>query len=371
MIDIEMELGIIGLPQSGKTTVFNALTGGKAEMTAYTPAMPEPNIGVAKVEDFRLSALGDMLKPKRIVPAEVTYIDVAFASGTGKRGEGFSGQLLNYLERMDGLIHVVRVFEDERIPHIEGGVDPERDISTVDMELAFSDLLILERRLKRLEESLKRASRREREDLFWEQSLLTRIKEGLEKEIPLRERELSVGETKLIENYQFLTAKPLLVLLNIGEEQLSEADSIEVKLSTCCSRPQCKLTSLCGKLEMEIAQLSRAEAEEFRTALGVEKSGVDRVIRDSYRLLGLVTFFTTASNEVKAWTVYQGATAPAAAGKIHSDMERGFIRAQVIGFDDLLKCGSMAEARRRGLLRLEGKEYIVRDGDVINFLFNV
>jgi hypothetical protein len=370
MIDIAMELGIVGLPKSGKTTVFDALTGGKAKTAAYALATLEPNIGVVRVNDPRLAVLEGMLKPKRVVPADVTYVDVAFTPKTSKMGGEFSGQLLSYLERVDALIHVVRVFEDERVPHIEGSIGPERDVSTVDAELAFSDLLILERRLERLKESLKRASQQERVALTREQSLLVRIKECLEKGMPLREQELSIGEAKLIENYQFLTAKPLLVLLNIGEEQLSETDLIEARLSAC-SRPRCQLATLCGKLEMELAQLSEDEADEFRSALGMERSAVDRVVRESYQLLGLVSFFTTASNEVKAWTVRQNTAAPAAAGKVHSDMEKGFIRAQVIGFDDLVKCGSMAEARRQGLLRLEGKEYIVQDGDVINFLFNV
>jgi hypothetical protein len=367
MINIAMELGIIGLPRSGKTTIFNALTGGKAEIAAYTPTAPEPNIGVAKVRDPRLAVLEGMLKPKRVVPAEVTYIDVALAAKDVGKGEELSGQVLSYLQRVDGLVHVVRAFEDENVPHIEGSVNPERDIATMGMELAFSDLLILERRLKRLEESLKRASHEERETLSREQTLLIRIKESLEKEIPLRGQEFSERETKLIQNYQFLSAKPVLVLLNIGEGQLSQAASLEAELRK--SYPH--LTVLCGKLEMELAQLSDAEAEEFRTTLGMGESGVDRVIRDCYQLLGLSSFFTTASSEVKAWSIRQNATAPEAAGKIHSDMERGFIRAQVIGFDDLVKCGSMAEGRKRGLLRLEGKKYIVQDGDVITFLFNV
>jgi len=358
-----MEIGIIGLPESGKTTTFNALVKGKVE-TQATRSL-EPNIGVAKVKDPRLLGLEALLKPKRTVYAEVKYVDIPIPWSRG----GFSGQLLTYLSEVDALIHVVRAFEDERIPHIEGSVDPERDIAIMNLELAFSDLAIIERRLERIEDSLRKAKPSERQALLQEQTLLTKIKSGLEGEVPVREQGLREEEAKLIENYQFLTAKPLLVALNIGEEQLPQASSLEAKLHSCY--PQFPIAAICSKLEMELAQLSEAEAEEFRLALGIKEPLADRIIRLSLEALGQISFFTTASSEVKAWTVRKNTLAPKAAGKIHSDMERGFIRAEVINYNELVKCGSLAEARKRGLVRLEGKSYPVQDGDVITFLFSV
>ncbi len=363
-----MEIGIIGLPKSGKTTVFNSLTKGKAETGAYTPASLEPNIGVAKVPDPRLSGLVAIFKPKRVVPAEVKYVDVAIPKGKG-RGEGLSGELLAYLSKVDALIHVVRVFPDERVSHSEGSVDPLRDIGIMNLELAFSDLAILERRLKRIGDSLKGAKPLEREALLREQTLIERIRSALEKEVPIREQKLSREEAKMTESYGFLTAKPLLILLNIDEDQLSQVSFLEEKVKS--QYPQFQATSLCGKLEMELAELSEAEAKEFRLAMGIEEAALNRIIRLSYELLGLISFFTTASGEVKAWTVLKNTPASKAAGKIHSDMERGFIRAEVTSYDALVKYGSPAEVRKQGLLHLEGKDYIVQDGDVITFLFSV
>jgi len=365
-----MEIGIIGLPKSGKTTVFNALTRGKAQTDAYSAALA-PNIGVVKVPDPRLETLTKILKPKRTVPAEVTYIDIAApAKGFGK-GEGPGGQFLAYLSKVDALAHVIRVFEDERLPHPEGSVNPGRDVGTMNMELAFSDLAIIEKRMERLKASLKGAKPQEREAISHEQTLLDKIKSGLEADTPVREQSLSENETKLLENFQFLTAKPMLLLLNIGEKQIPEADSLEDKFRSTYRSPYCDVAALCGKLEMELTQLDDAEAKEFRSDMGLTESGLDRVIRLSYSLLGLISFFSTASDEVKAWTIRRNTIAQKAAGKIHTDMERGFIRAEVISHDDLIKCGSLAEARKRGLLHLEGKNYIIQDGDVVTILFNV
>lgn len=361
-----MEIGIIGLPQSGKTTIFNALTRGKAATTAY--ALAEPNIGVAKVLDPRLSSLEQIFKPKRTVPAEVKYVDLPAPRELGK-GQGLEGQVLIHLSKADALLLVVRTFPDETIPHLLGGIDPERDIAVMDLELAYSDLAILERRLRRIEDSLKGAKAGEKETLLRERALLERIQALLEKETPLREQPLSEEELKAIANYQFLTAKPLLVVLNIGEEQLAQAPALEKRVGS--RYPKFPVIALCGKLEMELAQLSENEAAEFRSAMGIGEAALQRVLKLSYQTLGLVSFFTTASAELKAWTVYKNTAAPKAAGKVHTDMERGFIRAEVVGYNDLMKCGSIAEARKRGLLRPEGKTYIVQDGDIITFLFSV
>jgi GTP-binding protein YchF len=362
-----MKVAIIGLPQSGKTTIFNALTRGKADVAAYSPTLA-PNIGVAKVSDSRLSVLEGIFQPKKTVPAEVSYIDVAGSiKGFGKEGAG--GEFLNFLTTADALLQAVRAFEDDKVPHPEAGTDPKRDIAALDLELAVSDLAIMERRLEKLETGLKGAKAAERESFLKEQLLLQKIKAELEKDKPIRIQGLPKEELKMLANYQFLTAKPMLVVLNIGEQQIPQASQLEGQISALY--PQFAVVALCGKLEMELAQLSNAEAREFREAMGLTKPALERVIDRSYRLLGLVSFFTTVSSELKSWTVPGGTPAPKAAGKIHSDMERGFIRAEVISYSDLASCGNIAEARKRGLLRTEGKNYIIQDGDVVTFLFNV
>ncbi len=362
-----MKVAIIGIPKSGKTTIFNALTRGNAEVAAYSPTLA-PNTGVAKVPDSRLSVLEGIFQPKKTVPAEVSYIDIAGSlEGFGKEGPG--GEFLNYLTTADALLQVVRAFEDDKIPHPKGNIEPKRDIASLDLELAISDLAIIERRLDKLETSLKGAKAAERESYLEEQLLLQKVKAELEKDIPIRLQGLVKEELKILANYQFLTAKPMLVVLNIGEKQMSQASQLEGEISALY--PQFTVAALCGKLEMELAQLSDDEAKEFREDMGLSKPALERVIELSYSVLGLVSFFTTVSSELKAWTIPGGTPAPKAAGKIHSDIERGFIRAEVISYNDLESCGNIAEARKRGLLRTEGKNYIIQDGDVVTFLFNV
>ena len=364
---MSVDIGIIGLAKSGRTTIFNALTKGKVETGSYAQKDLTPHVGIARVPEPRLKMLADMLHPKRVIPAEVRYLDI----GASVKDKAISSQFLTQLSNTDALINVVRAFIDESIPHIEGSLDVERDIATIDLELAFSDLAIIERRLERIEVALKGAKQLERQSLLREQELLTKVKANLEKELPIRGLKLTTDEARTIANYQFLTAKPLLIVVNIGEEQLSQAVSLEAELKTHYSRPKCGVITLCGKLEMELAQLNNEAAEAFRTEFGVAESGFDRTIKLSYELLGLISFFTTVSDEVKAWSIQHGTSAVKAAGKIHSDMERGFIRAEVISYDDLMKCSNLSEARKKGLLRLEGKNYTVQDGDVITFLFNV
>jgi ribosome-binding ATPase len=362
-----MKVAIIGMPKSGKTTIFNALTRGRAEVAAYSPTLA-PNTGVAKVPDARLPVLEGIFQPKKTVPAEVSYTDIA-GSIKGFGREGMGGEFLNYLTTADALLQVVRVFEDEQVPHPEGSVDPARDIASLDLELAVSDLAIIERRLDKLETSLKGARAAERESYLKEQLLLQKVTAGLEQDTPIRRQGLATEELKMLSNYQFLTAKPMLAVINMGEEQISAASQWEGKISSLY--PQFAIVALCGKLEAELAQLSDAEAREFREAMGLSTPALDRVVGLSYDLLGLISFFTTASAELKAWTIYGGTPAPKAAGKVHTDMERGFIRAEVVSYTDLESCGNLAEARKRGLLRTEGKNYIIQDGDVVTFLFNV
>ena len=368
---MSVDIGIIGLARSGRTTIFNVLTRGEADTGRYTQEGSAPHIGIANVPESRLEALADMLHPKKIVPASATYIDVGASVKGLVKDKGLGGELLARFSNVDALINVVRAFRDESIPHVEGSLDIERDIANIDLELAFSDLALLERRLERIEVSLKGAKQPERQGLLREQELLIKTKADLEKDVPIRELALTTEEARAMANYQFLTAKPLLVVANIGEDQLPEAESLEAELSSRYSRPKCRLITVCGKLEMELAQLDDSAAEELRAEFGITESGVDRIIKLSYELLGLISFFTVVSAEVKVWSIQSGTEAVKAAGKIHSDMERGFIRAEVISYDDLVKCGSLSEARKRGLLHLEGKNYLVQDGDVITFLFNV
>ena len=367
---MSVDIGIIGLPKSGRTSIFNVLTRGEGT-ERYTREGSASHIGAANIPEPRLTVLADMLHPKRLVPASATYIDIGASVKDMAQDKGIGGQLLTQLSNVDALINVVRAFSDETIPHVEGSLDIERDITNMNLELTFSDLAILERRLKRLEVSLKGAKPAERSGLLREQEIVMRIKTDLEKDIPVRELALTTEEAKALSSYQLLSAKPLLIVVNIGEDQLPQTESLATELDSRYSRPKCRVTIVCGKLEMELAQLDDSAAEELRAEYGIKESGGDRIIKLSYELLGLISFFTIVSDEVKAWSIPSGTEAVKAAGKIHSDMERGFIRAEVINYEDLVKCGTLAEARKKGVLRLEGKNYIVQDGDVITFLFNV
>lgn len=363
-------IAIIGLEQSGRTMVFNALTAGAAADKGHTQP-GAAHIGTAKVADPRLDTLTRLLQPKRTVPATIIYSDISASVKGLVKDKGIGGQLLNQLSSADAIINVVRAFKNDSIAHPEGSLDTERDIAAMDLELVFSDLAILERRLERLQESLKAAKPAERQAHQKENDTLLKLKASLEKDTPIREMLLAPEEARAISNFQFLTAKPLLEVINIGEEQLGEASALEEKLNARYGRPRCRVITLCAQLEAELAQLDAAEAREMRESYGLKESGVDRVVAASYGLMGLVSFFSTASGEVRAWPIPAGTEAVKAAGKIHSDMERGFIRAEVISLSDLERCGGLAEARKKGLLRMEGKTYVVQDGDVITFLFNV
>jgi len=363
-----VEIGIIGLPQSGRTTVFNALTGSGSSHAASGSAA---HIGTASVPEPRLSVLTEMFHPAKTTYASVTYVDIGASIKDIAQDKGIGGKLLNQLSQVDALINVVRSFKNDAVPHTEGSLNVDRDIANMNLELAFSDLLILERRLSRLEESLKAAKQAERAGILREQEAIGRIKADLEKDIPVREMNLTEEEKRMLSGYGLLSAKPLLISVNIDEEQLPESDRIITELNAKYSGQKQAVTVICGELEMELTQLDGEAAEEFRSEYGLSESGADRIIRLSYSLLGLISFFTTGSDEVKAWSVREGTEAMKAAGKIHTDLEKGFIRAEVIGYDDFVKCGSMAEAKKKGLLRLEGKTYPVKDGDLITVLFNV
>jgi ribosome-binding ATPase len=367
---MSVDIGIIGLSKSGKTTIFNGLTKGKAATGGYN-VKAQANIGMAGVPDERLYLLAKIFNPKKIVHAEVKYIDIGASVKELAVDKGIGGQLLNQLSTVDVLVNVVRSFKDDSIPHPEGSLDIGRDIEAMNLELAFSDLAILEKRLERMEGSMKAAKPAERLIYQKEQETLNKIKANLEKEIPIRELQLTPEEIKSIANYQFLTAKPLLTVVNIGEDQLPQAKTMEEDLNKRYAKPRCRIIASCGKLEMELSQMGDEAMAEFRKEFGMQESGLDRTIKVSYELLDLISFLTVGEDEVRAWPIKRGTEAVRAAGKIHTDIERGFIRAEVIGYQDLLKCGGLTEAKKQGLLRLEGKTYIVQDGDCINFLFNV
>ena len=360
-----MKIGIIGLPNSGKTTVFNALTRGSAETAAFSSGLIEPNLASVKVPDARLEALAQMYHPKKITPADVQYIDVAGMSGSARASGGLSPQFLNYIGQVDALLHVVRAFEDDNVPHPEESVDPVRDIQSVDLELMFSDMAIIERRLTRLRGEIGKIAGKEREARQTELDALERLYAGLEAEQPVRSQELSDEEARLLRGFQFLSAKPMLIVLNIGEAQIADPPQIAYQ------SPKTSLVALSGQVESELAQLSDDDAAAFMEDLGIKAPARDRVITASYAMLGLISFLTAGEEEVRAWTIRAGIPAVEAAGAIHSDLQRGFIRAEVIAFDDLIAAGTMAAAKKAGTLRLEGKTYIVKDGDIIHFLFNV
>ncbi len=355
-----MRLGIIGLPQSGKTTLFNALT--RATQPTGTTGKIEIHTAVVDVPDKRVDRLAEMFKPKKTIYAKVTYVDIAGLDGSAGKN-GISGALLNQLAQMDGFIHVVRVFEDENVPHVRETIDPLRDIQAMDSELVLNDLIAVERKLEHLAEEKKKGAGRDKTLIEREHVLFERLHEALIMEIPLRDVEISTEEEKLFSGFGFLSRKPMLIVLNLSEGQT--APDIDYP------HQRSKVVALQGKLEMDIAQLSPEEAQLFLEEYGIEEPSLNRMIRLSYDLLGLMSFFTAGQDECRAWTVRRGATAPEAAGEIHTDLQKGFIRAEVVAYDDLMELGGMNEAKAKGKLRLEGKEYVVQDGDILNIRFNI
>jgi GTP-binding protein YchF len=362
-----MQIGIIGLPNSTKTTIFNALTRSQVETAVYSTGLVETNTAMVRVPDPRIDRLVAMFHPRKTTYAQVQYNDIAgLRVGLGKEG-GLSGPLLNAVAQNDAFLHVVRAFEDEDVPHPAGRVDPRRDLEAIDFELLFSDLVIIERSLERLVERLgkkKAYAQRQADEAL--HALLLRLKQVLEDESPIRDLDLTEEEKTSIRGYQFLTVKPVLVLLNVGDHG-SEDPCHYLLPEHRCTEAIC----LRGGLEMEIAQLDPTEAELFLVEYGITEPGLHRMIRLSYRLLGQHSFFTVGEDEVRSWTIPVGATALEAAGAIHSDLARGFIRAEVVGHDDLIAAGSLDAARKHGTFRLQGRDYVVQDGDILSIRFNV
>jgi len=366
-----VQIAIVGLAGSGKTTVFNTLTRGHAETGGYGGVTL--NVGVVKVPDERLDRLAEIFKPKKIVQADVTYVDLPAppASSEGRVGtEELPADHLARLRESDALLHVVRAFEDPAHPHPAGSVDPARDLEQLDLEFTLADLAMAERRLERLQTSGRHGTQPEREAAEREEIVVRRVHEGLEAGMPIRDLGLDDDDSKAIRGFRFLTEKPVLVLLNVGEGDLAGVPALVERVSGGYRHEHALVDALSAKIEMELGELEPDEAGVFMEELGITESSLDRVIELSYRLLGLVSFLTAGPDEVRAWPIADGSTAVDAAGAIHTDLAKGFIRAETVAYEDLLSLGSMAEARKAGRLRSEGKTYKVKDGDVLEILFS-
>ena len=366
----KMKLGIVGLPNVGKSTLFNSITKAGAESANYPFCTIDPNVGVVAVPDERLDVLTKMYDSEKTVPATIEFVDIAGLVKGASKGEGLGNQFLANIREVDAIVHVVRCFEDSNIIHVDGSVDPLRDIETINLELVFSDLEMIERRIAR-------ASKGARNDkaLAKEVEFLKRIKEHLEagqlaKSLEVEDEE----ELELIKGYQLLTYKPVIYAANVSDDELADdaASNENVqRVREFAAKEQSEVFVICAQIEQEIAELDDDEKKEFLEDLGLTESGLEKLIKASYSLLGLMSYLTAGQQETRAWTIKKGTKAPQAAGKIHSDFERGFIRAEVVSYENLVECGSMNAAKEKGLVRSEGKEYVVQDGDVVLFRFNV
>jgi GTP-binding protein YchF len=361
-----METGIVGLPLSGKTTLFNLLTRSDAE-TGFAAGKKRANVGVSRVPDRRLERLSEIWSPRKTTPATIQYVDVAGLE-KGPGGDGLSSDVLGHLKNTDALAVVIRGFMSDRVPHPESIIDPLRDLATIQTELILSDLIILEHRLERIAKQLKAKADK---SLEMERAVLERCGVALAAEQPLRNLDFTPDEARVVRGFQFLTQKPVIIVINLGEDDLSRAAEIVAPIEAQWGGPMTAVTYMCATIEDEISQLSPEDARTFMDHLGIERSALDRIIRATYGLLGLISFLTMGEDECRAWTVRGETTAPQAARVIHSDLERGFIRAEVVTYDAFAAAGSLNACRNHGLLRVEGKAYVVQDGDILNIRFNV
>ncbi len=365
-----LEVGIVGLPNVGKSTLFNAITKAGAEAANYPFCTIEPNVGVVAVPDERLEVLHKMYNSKKTTPASVRFVDIAGLVKGASKGEGLGNKFLEHIRQVDAVAHVVRCFEDGNITHVEGGIDPLRDIDIIQTELCLADLEVIEKRMLKTEKLMKSGSKEAKA----ESALLRRIKESLDEAKPVRGMGLSEDELELIKDANLLTLKPTLYVANVAEDEVATAETENPhvqKVKEFAAAEHAEVVVISAKVESEIAELDADEAKEFLADMGLSESGLDKLIKGAFDLLGLLTFLTAGEDECRAWTITKGTTAPKAAGKIHTDIERGFIRAEIVNYDDLVAAGSTAAAREKGQVRLEGKDYVMQDGDVTYFRFNV
>lgn len=364
-----MKLGIVGLPNVGKSTLFNAITNAGAEVANYAFCTIEPNVGVVAVPDYRLDELAKMYSPKKITPAVIEFVDIAGLVKGASKGEGLGNKFLSHIREVDAVIHVVRCFDNDDIMHVSGSVDPKRDIETINLELILSDLEILDRRIDRTAKAAKGDK-----SLLTELEFLKRLKTELENGVSARAVEADDDEKAILADIGLLSAKPVIYACNMSEDDFASNIENNERYKAVCEIAKAEgaeVLPICAELEAEISSLSKEEKEMFLSDAGIESGGLDMLIQRSYSLLGLISYLTAGEPEVRAWTIKKGTKAPQAAGKIHSDFERGFIRAEVISFDELMACGSMQAAKEKGKIRSEGKDYVMQDGDIVLFRFNV
>ncbi len=365
-----MKLGIVGLPNVGKSTLFNSLTKAGAESANYPFCTIDPNVGVVPVPDARLKLLGDFYQSRKVTPAVIEFVDIAGLVKGASKGEGLGNQFLANIREVDAIVHVVRCFEDPNVIHVDGSINPLRDIETIELELIFSDLEILERRISKVSRSA-----RNDKGAAKELTVLEKLKSHLEEGKPVKTLEFEdEDEEAMVSGYNLLTQKPVIFAANVSEDDLADdgaSNPFVQEVRKYAAGQNSEVFVICAQIEQEIAELDDDEKKMFLEDLGLQESGLEKLIKASYRLLGLLSYLTAGEDETRAWTIRQGTKAPQAAGKIHTDFERGFIKAEVVNYQDLLDCGSYAGAREKGLVRMEGKDYVVKDGDVILFRFNV